>query len=89
MGKSKSQTMDVFSIFFNSILFYIKNFIILSKAVIISLIGIFAGTIWILGSVYFLARNIQGYLPNDSVSRILIYFLALIVITLPGFVIFI
>ena len=89
MGKNKPQGINIFIIFFRAIWLYTKHILILSKVTIIPLLGIIAGIVWIFGIAFYMAHNISNYISLQSVSGILTYFLALIMITLPGFVIFI
>lgn len=85
MSKNLYQQMNILKIFFKGLLIYIKNFIPLSRVMIFPVFGQIVGIIWILLAAYIFARNISTLLPADIISSILLVFLILIVITLPGF----
>ncbi len=83
----KTKKQNIFQIFFNGLKIYLKNFIPLTKGMIFPVFGQLVGIILVLSAAYFYTTNYVNTI-TPSITNVLLVFLGLIILTLPGFVIF-
>lgn len=89
MSKNKIQNMNIFQIIFKGILIYFKNIIPLSKAMLFPVFGQLIGIILILYPSYLFSQNLTGKISGQEIiNNIILIFLGLIILILPGFFIF-
>ncbi|MFH0702490.1 MAG: hypothetical protein V2B14_02990 [bacterium] len=89
MSKTKTQNMNIFQIFFKSCKIYLKNFIPLSKAMLFPVFGQLIGVILILYPTFIISKNLPKILSIEVITQnIILIYLGLLVITLPGFFVF-
>jgi len=89
MSKTKIEETSIFKIIFNSILIYLKNFAPLSKAMLFPVFGQLIGIALILYPTFRLSENAAKVLENNFINNnIALLFLGLLLIIIPGFIIF-
>ncbi len=89
MSTVYSKPENIFQIFFNGILIYLKKFLTFSRAMFFPVFGQVAGIILILAPVYFYRQYFLLSIPVEKLQENMIFiFLGLLLIVIPGFAIF-
>lgn len=80
---------NIFKIFLNGLFIYLKNFVPLSRAMLFPVFGQIIGIVLILGPVYFYRElYLIKLTPEELQKNLLFIFLGLILMIIPGFIIF-
>lgn len=90
MSKAKSAGLNIFQIIFNGLKIYIRNFIPLFKVMLFPVFGQLIGIILILYPTYLLSQQLPKMMsPEFMANNIILVFLLLLLVAVPGFFIFI